>query len=192
MPTLILASTSPYRRALLERLGLPFTVVKPDCDEDAAKQRILDPLALAEHLAEAKARSVSRYHPQAVVIGSDQVATMAGTILGKPGEAVRAAQQLTQLAGRTHELITALAVTQGDHLQRHTDRTRLTMRPLSEAEIARYLAHDRPFDCAGAYKLECQGIALFDQITSADHTAITGLPLLALSRILRTYEFEVP
>ena len=189
---IILASTSPYRRQLLERLGLPFTAVAPDCDEAAAKQRIRDPLTLAETLAEAKARSVAQLHPAALVIGSDQVVALEDDILGKPGSAAAAQAQLARLAGRSHRLITAMAVINAGQVWRHSDVTTMHMRPLDGAAIARYVACDQPLDCAGAYKLEERGIALFTTIDSADHTAITGLPLLALVNHLAALGYALP
>ena len=190
MPDLILASTSPYRRDLLARLGLPFTAARPACDEEGLKDPALAPQALAELLAEAKARSLAR--PGAVVIGSDQVCEHAGAILHKPGTAERAQQQLARLAGGTHRLITAVCVVHDGGIERHTDITTLRMRPLSADAIARYVAADAPLDCAGAYKLERLGISLFDDIDSADHTAIVGLPLLALCGLLRRAGCALP
>jgi septum formation protein len=194
--TLILASTSRYRSALLERLGVPFTAVAPACDEDALKDPRLSPQALAEFLAEAKAASIALPQPEAVVIGSDQLAAVEvdgrWTILGKPGTAAKAVDQLALLSGRTHVLITAMVVARGHERWRHTDITRLTMRRLDRAELERYVAADQPLDCAGAYKLECRGIALFDTIDSLDASAITGLPLLALTRILAGLGYAIP
>jgi septum formation protein len=194
--TLILASTSRYRRALLERLGVPFTAVAPACDEDALKDPRLAPQALAEFLAEAKAASIARQQPAAVVIGSDQLAAVevagAWTILGKPGTATKAVDQLALLSGRTHVLITAMVVARGNERWRHTDITRLTMRQLDRPALERYVAADQPLDCAGAYKLECRGITLFETIDSADASAITGLPLLALTRILAGLGYAIP
>lgn len=193
---LILASTSRYRRALLERLGVPFTAVSPACDEEALKDPSLAPQALAEHLAEAKAASIAHQHPQAVVIGSDQLAAVEidgrWTILGKPGTAARAVDQLAMMSGRTHVLITAMVVARGSERWRHTDLTKLTMRRLDREALERYVAADQPLDCAGAYKLECRGIALFESIASADASAITGLPLLALTRILSGLGYAIP
>ncbi len=195
-PPLILASTSRYRRALLERLGVPFNTVSPACDEEALKDPRLAPQALAEHLAEAKAASIANQQPQAVVIGSDQLAAIeidgAWTILGKPHTAERAVEQLVLMSGRTHVLITAMVVARGAERWRHTDLTRLTMRRLDRAALERYVAADQPLDCAGAYKLECRGIALFAAIESADASAITGLPLLALTRILADCGYAIP
>lgn len=194
--TLILASTSRYRRALLERLGLPFTALAPACDEDALKDPRLAPQALAEFLAEAKAASIAVQQPTAVVIGSDQLAAVEvddrWTILGKPGTAAKAVDQLALLSGRTHVLITAMVVARGAERWRHTDVTRLTMRQLDRAALERYVAADQPLDCAGAYKLECRGVALFTAIDSADASAITGLPLLALTRILAELGYAIP
>ncbi len=193
---LVLASTSPYRRELLARLGLPFRTVAPTCDEEALKDPALTPRELAERLAEAKARSIAATQPDATVIGSDQVAALQHgnrwLVLGKPGSPERAVEQLGQLAGRTHLLITAMVVVHRGRLIRHTDQTRLAMRPLTRDQLERYVAADQPVDCAGAYKLEARGIGLFDRIASEDHTAITGLPLLALGRILAECGFVTP
>ena len=194
--TLILASTSRYRRALLERLGVAFTALTPACDEDALKDPRLAPRALAEFLAEAKAASIAVQQPTAVVIGSDQLAAVEvdgrWTILGKPGTAAKAVDQLALLSGRTHVLITAMVVARGAERWRHTDVTRLTMRQLDRAALERYVAADQPLDCAGAYKLECRGVALFAAIDTADASAITGLPLLALTRILAELGYAIP
>lgn len=192
MTDLILASTSKYRRALLERLGLPFRAVAPLCDEDSLKDPNLGPQALAEHLARAKAASVAAVEPQAVVIGSDQVAEVDGLILGKPGSAEAAVAQLERLQGREHRLITAMTVIAPGGSQHHTDITRLQMRPLDRAALQRYVARDQPLDCAGAYKLEAGGITLFARILSDDHSAITGLPLLALTRIVHQLGLRLP
>jgi septum formation protein len=204
---LILASTSPYRKALLERLGVPFEVRRPDCDEDAYKAEGMAPLALAERLALEKARSVARLEPQAFVIGSDQVVELrepgleqdpkhgpnGGRILGKPGSVEAACGQLARLSGTSHALITAVAVCCPDgRVLRHTDLTRMTMRKLTADEIQRYVASDQPLDCAGSYKIEARGIALFEQIECADYNAISGLPLLALAGLLREAGFAVP
>ncbi len=191
-PALILGSTSRYRRALLERLGVPFTAIAPACDEEALKRPDLPPESLAELLAEAKAASLVPAHPAAVIIGSDQICAVGDEILHKPGSDERAVDQLRRLQGREHRLITALVVAQGSRRWRHTDITTLAMRPLTEAELTRYVAADHPVDCAGAYKLEQRGIALFERIASADHSAITGLPLIALCGILRAAGIPVP
>ncbi|MFO0903580.1 MAG: nucleoside triphosphate pyrophosphatase [Pirellulales bacterium] len=182
---LLLASTSPYRRALLARLGLPFRVRAPLCDEESLKAAALSPRELAEHLAFAKADSLAWQEPQATIIGSDQLATFDGRILGKPGSFDAAVEQLLSMSGRPHQLITAFVVLHQAVARRHTDVATLQMRRLTRAEIERYVAADQPFDCAGAYKLEERGITLFERIESADHSAITGLPLIALTTTLR-------
>ena len=191
-PDLILASTSPYRRALLERLGIAFRCVAPGVDEDTAKAETSDPAALAERLACAKAEAVAARFPQSVVIGSDQVAAVDGDVLGKPGDRERSVDQLSRLAGRTHDLITAVCVLRGGERRTHLDRTRLAMRPLAREAIIRYVMLDDPTDCAGSYKIESAGIALFERIETADFTAITGLPLIALVAMLKEFGIDVP
>ncbi len=191
-PALILASTSRYRGDLLSRLGVPFVAAAPDCDEDAYKSRGFSPRELAETLALVKAESLRAAHPEAAILGGDQLVEIDGEILGKPGTEAAACAQLARLAGRTHTLITAVALVSGKRILRHTDVTRLTMRPLSAEQIARYVAADRPLDCAGSYRLELLGIALFSSIESADHTAVVGLPLLALTAMLDGIGIVIP
>ena len=192
MPDLVLASTSRYRRALLHRLGVPFRCHPPGIDEDAPKSSIASPLALAEALARAKAGCLAEAEPGAIVIGGDQLVEFEGRVYGKPGSTEAAVRQLAELAGRSHRLITSIAVRHGGGVIAHTDTTVLHMRPLRREEIERYVAADRPFDCAGSYKLEEMGIVLFDRIESSDQSAITGLPLIALTTILRGLGFEIP
>jgi septum formation protein len=190
---LILASTSRYRQELLSRLGLPFACHAPGVDEDAVKtDRNLGPRQVAEILAERKARAVAVRHPEAVVIGSDQLAHLDGAVLGKPGTAEAAEAQLARLAGRTHELVTAVCIVHPGGVERITDLAHLTMRSQSTEALARYVAADRPLDCAGAYKLECRGIALFSAIACDDHTAITGLPLIWTAGVLGRLGFSIP
>jgi septum formation protein len=189
---LVLASTSVYRRKLLERLGIPFRCVAPLFDESELSGVGKTPHAVAEALAEGKAASVAVLEPGATVIGCDQLVALEGRILGKPGTLERAVEQLETLAGRTHELITALVVLRAERSLRHTDVTRLRMRELTRPEIERYVKHDRPVDCAGSYKLEQRGIVLFENIESEDHSAITGLPLIRLTSLLRTFGYAVP
>ncbi|WP_205679137.1 Maf family protein [Aquisphaera insulae] len=189
---LVLASTSPYRRELLARLGIPFRCVPPPFDESAFPREGLAPRALAERLAEEKARSVAAIEPDAVVIGSDQLVAIDGEVLGKPGTPDRAIDQLARLSGRTHELLTAVVVTSAGGVERYLDRTRMTMRALDRAAIERYVAADRPLDCAGSYRLEDRGIALFEAIEGEDYTAIVGLPLIRLVTTLRGLGFLVP
>lgn len=189
---LILASTSPYRRHLLERLGIDFEQMPPMCDEEALKNPALTPEKLASHLAAAKARSISGAHPRATIIGSDQLAAVDGTILGKPGSSARAVEQLQLLSGRSHRLITAVHVVHDGAEHAFTDITTLTMPAHDKKTLERYVAADQPLDCAGAYKIETGGIALFSHIESEDHTAITGLPLLRLANLLRKLGYRVP
>jgi septum formation protein len=190
--TLILASTSPYRRALLERLGVPFRAESPGVDEEAFKAMRLSPRALAERLAEAKARALADRFPEAAILGGDQLACLGDAVLGKPGSREGAVEQLLRLSGRPHQLVTAMAVWCRGEIHAHTDVATLTMRPLARAEVERYVDADDPTDCAGAYKLERRGIALFERIEAADHSAITGLPLIALTTILRDLGFPIP
>lgn len=191
-PALLLASTSRYRGELLGRLGVPFLSAAPDCDEDAYKAKGLAPQELAETLALAKAESLRAAYPDAAILGGDQLAAIDGEILGKPGSEAAARAQLARLAGRTHTLFTAVALSARGRVLRHTDVTHLTMRPLSAEQIARYVAADDPVDCAGSYKLERLGIALFARIESADHTAIVGLPLLAITAMLEGLGIVIP
>lgn len=191
-PALILASTSPYRRAQLEQLGVRFTCEAPGVDERAAEPAGASPREVAAALARAKALAVAARHPDALVIGGDQVCVLGEEVLHKPGSAERAAEQLARLAGRTHHLISAICVARGERTAAHEDVTELDMRPLSEAEIERYVAADQPLDCAGSYKLEARGVTLFRAIRSADHSAIQGLPLLALCELLRAEGVPLP
>lgn len=190
MRRIVLASTSRYRAELLGRLGVPFEAVAPGVDESGLD---LPPRELAAALAAAKARAVAERDGDAIVIGSDQVASIDGDVLGKPGTVERAQAQLARLSGRTHELITGVCVVDArtggrlDHLDVHT----MTLRPLSHAEIADYVGRDRPLDCAGAYKIEGLGIALMAAIEGDDFTAITGLPLIAVTRMLGALGAEV-
>jgi len=191
---LILASTSPYRRALVERLGVPFRCIAPLIDEEELKAELntAGPRELAERLAMAKAISVARNEPHATVIGGDQLVAFDGTILGKPGSSEQAVAQLQAMSGRSHELITALVVLRDNTAHAHTNVTNLTLRPLTPSEIDRYVEADQPLDCAGSYRLEARGIALFERIDSDDHSAIVGVPLIALTTILRTIGFAIP
>lgn len=189
---LILASTSKYRRLLLERLGLEFACVSPNVNEDDFKQLGLAPQELAETLARKKAESVQNSHHNAVVIGGDQLVSFQGTILGKPGSHEGAIQQLEMMSGKRHELITSICAKGSTFEETHTDIAVLTFRSLTSEEIERYVSSDRPFDCAGSYKIEEHGITLFERIESEDHSAITGLPLIKLTSILRTIGYQVP
>lgn len=182
---LILGSTSRYRRELLARLNTPFTVVGPDVDETPAEHEA--PHALALRLALAKARAVAALHPEAVVIGSDQVADLNGTPLGKPGTHERAVLQLQRMRGQTVVFQTAVAVvcaaTQFEEVDLAAVKVRF--RDLSDAEIESYLRTEQPYDCAGSAKSEGLGIALLASIDNDDPTALVGLPLIRTCRMLR-------
>lgn len=182
---LLLGSTSVYRRELLQRLRLPFDVAAPDVDETPqAGER---PPELARRLALAKARAVAARHPQAVVIGSDQVADLGGEPLGKPGTHERATEQLRRMRGHTVIFQTAVAVVCQDSGFEQLDlaAVRVRFRALSDAEIELYLRTEQPYDCAGSAKSEGLGIALLDAIESDDPTALVGLPLIRTARMLR-------
>ena len=131
-------------------------------------------------------------HPLATIIGCDQVVDVEGRILGKPGTLEAAVEQLSLLSGRSHRLVTAVCVWHEGQIHTHVDLTALTMRAMAAEAIARYLAIDQPLDCAGSYKLEARGITLFERIESDDHTAIIGLPLIALTTILKRCGYEIP
>jgi septum formation protein len=189
---LILASTSPYRRELLARLQLPFDCAAPGVDETAQPGE--PPLELSTRLARLKAEAVGARHPGAVVVGSDQVALRGEEVLGKPGTVERCVDQLRRSSGREVLFLTAVHVVGGAPGRRlsHVDRTRVVFRTLDEAAIARYVERDRPLDCAGGFKAESLGIALFERIDSGDPTALTGLPLIWLAGALRECGFSVP
>jgi septum formation protein len=185
-PTLVLASGSPYRRTLLERLGLSFIQDAPEIDEAIRPDEA--PAEAAMRLARAKARAVLERHPGAIVIGSDQVAVRGEEILGKPGDPQRAAQQLTLSAGRHVEFLTAVCVLSGarpDDPEEHIDITRVVFRPLTPTEIRNYVARDTPENCAGSFRAEGLGIALFERIDSQDPTGLIGLPLIWLAQALQ-------
>ena len=189
--SLILASTSRYREALLNRLALPFVTMASEADETAVDGETSRDLAC--RLARAKAQLVWALHPAAVVIGSDQVADLDGKRLGKPGTADRAEQQLQACSGRTVAFYTAVCVLAPDGGQRdHLDITEVNFRDLDPDEIRRYVATEKPLDCAGAFKAEALGISLFRSISSQDPTALTGLPLIWLSQCLRDLGFPNP
>lgn len=190
MKKLVLASTSKYRQELLKQLGLYFEAQKPLIDEENEKDPTLAPQKLAERLAFLKAQSLKA--ADAVVIGGDQLVAHRGKILGKPHTRERAIEQLLSMQGSAHELITAICIFDGDKAMAYTDITRLHMKPLSREQVTRYVDLDEPLDCAGAYKIEKHGMMLFDKIESADASAIQGLPLLALSRILSDLGYSIP
>lgn len=196
-PEVVLGSTSRYRRLLFDQLGLPYVCVSPDVDERALERPEWPPARTAIELARAKAEAVALLRPNSIVIGGDQVAACEGEVLHKPGDVQTARGQLRRLSGRSHQLLTAVCVippaplrTQGP--LEHLDTTTLTMRDLSDEEIARYVDADLPLDCAGSYRLERLGVSLFRRIESADQTSIVGLPLIALCDLLRKCGLPLP
>ncbi|MDB5949486.1 MAG: Maf-like protein, partial [Massilia sp.] len=186
---LILASGSAYRRELLERLRLPFEVMVPDLDESALPGEA--PEATALRLARAKAQAVAARAPGSIVIGSDQVATLDGEQIGKPGDHARALAQLQKMRGRQVVFHTALCVWDGrataltGPAQLENIQTVVTFRNLADAELDAYLRIEQPYDCAGSAKNEGLGIAILERIDSSDPTALTGLPMIALTAMLR-------
>lgn len=189
---LVLGSTSRYRRELLERLRLPFTVAAPHVDETPLPGEA--PRDLALRLARAKARAVAAQHPEAVVIGSDQVADLDGESLGKPGTHARAVAQLQRMRGRTVVFQTALAVVcQATGFEAvELAAVEVKFRALDDDAIERYLRAETPYDCAGSAKSEGLGIALLDAIVSDDPTALVGLPLIRTCRLLREAGLTLP
>ncbi|MBU6248441.1 MAG: septum formation protein Maf [Xanthomonadaceae bacterium] len=192
MPPLVLGSTSRYRAELLRRIHEDFAQDAPGVDEchhpgEAPGDRAL-------RLAIAKAEAVAARHPGALVIGSDQVAELDGTPLDKPGSAERAREQLRRSSGRTVQFHTALCLldARDGTRQQHVDVTRAVFRPLSDPEIERYVAREQPLDCAGSFRCEALGISLFERIETDDPTALVGLPLIALARLLRRAGLALP
>ncbi len=184
-PPLILASSSPYRKALLARLGLTFTSLSPNIDEKPHPQE--NPAQLARRLARQKAEAIAQQHPEAIIIGSDQLAVHQSHILGKAGSPAAAAAQLSRLSGANVEFLTSVCVLapKTPAIQEHTDHTRVHFRPLSPEEITAYLQKDHAWDCTGSFKVESLGVCLFERIENQDPTALQGLPLIRLCHFLR-------
>lgn len=191
-PDVILASSSVFRAALLEQIGLSFTTQSPDIDESARTDESADALAL--RLAEGKAAKIAAAHPQAIVIGSDQVAHVEGRILGKPGTPEKAREQLAFQSGRTVAFHTGVCVMAPafDVPRTHLETVHTTFRKLSEAEIARYVAAEDVTATAGSMKSEGLGITLVEAIESADPSALIGLPLIAVRRLLAEAGLALP
>lgn len=183
---LILASTSPFRRDLLARLGLPFDVRAPDVEESRLVGE--DAPALVARLAELKARAVARREPASLIIGSDQAAVLDGAIIGKPGDHRQATAQLRQASGRTVTFYTGLCLLDSASGQRQlaVESFRVVFRALTPSGIESYLRRERPYHCAGSFKSEGLGIALFDRLEGDDPTSLIGLPLIRLTRMLET------
>lgn len=185
MPRLLLASTSRYRAELLGRLRIPFDAEAPGVDEQPRAGE--SPRDLALRLARAKAQAVAARHPGTWCLGSDQLAVLGETVLGKPLTAGRCVAQLQSASGREVVFLTAVCLANADDpfLREHVDETRVRFRELGEAEIRRYVELEQPLDCAGGFKSEGLGIALFDRIESSDPTALIGLPLIWVAAALR-------
>jgi septum formation protein len=188
-PALILASTSVYRKALLSRLQVPFACVSPLVDEKPLP--LESPHALSQRLALEKARAVSKLHPNAYVVGSDQVLDLNGQALGKPHSHSNAVTMLSQMSGRTMQFHTAVAVVHGLETRTGIDTVTVTFKQLSQAHIETYLQLDQPYDCAGSCKSELLGIALCERIESQDPTSQIGLPLILTLRLLNELGYEV-
>jgi MAF protein len=182
---LVLASSSPYRRALLQRLSLPFECASPDVDE--TPQAGEDALQLSVRLAEAKARALAPRFPAALLIGSDQCCQVDGQVLGKPGDFARARDQLRLCSGKRADFHTALALydSASRRLLTSQDVFSVQFRSLDDAEISYYLQAEQPYDCAGSFKAEGLGIALFDGMSGKDFHSLLGLPLISLCELLR-------
>ncbi len=188
---IILASTSPFRRELLDRLNLPFETATPDIDESRRENETAE--ALVRRLSESKARAIGDSRP-GLIIGSDQVATVDGEILGKPGTHQRAMEQLRRLSGRSVVFLTGLCLLNSvtDELQLDVIPFRVQFRELQDAQIVRYLQHDQPYNCAGSFKSEGLGITLFERLEGDDPTALIGLPLIRLTAMLTRAGITLP
>jgi MAF protein len=181
---LVLASSSPYRKALLDRLGLPFTTAAPAIDESPRPEEA--PGDTAVRLAEAKARAAAPAHPDALIVGSDQVADFDGVAIGKPRDAAHALEQLRAMQGRTIVFHTGLALLDAKRgrCRRALVDVASTFRQLGDDALRAYLERDLPYDCAGSVRIEALGIALFTRVASDDPTALIGLPLIRLTDML--------
>lgn len=189
---LILASSSKYRKILLQRFGIAFDCQAPDVDESAQKNET--PAELVKRLSGRKASAVAKQHPRAIVIGSDQLAVFEGRIVGKPGHHKAALKQLLSFSGKCVEFLTAVNVTclETGFCEDFTDHTQVHFRTLDPEEVERYLLTETPYDCAGSFKAESLGIVLFDHITNNDPTAIIGLPLIQTAAMLRQAGLKLP
>lgn len=193
MPSIqiILASTSPFRRELLSRLGFPFTIAAPDTDESMLENEAPDAAAL--RLSEAKARAVAANYPEALIIGSDQVAILDGKVFGKPGNHANAVLQLQTMRGKCVNFFTGLCLLNSKSGKAHVRGvpTRVTFRDLTDTEIENYLRREQPYNCAGSAKSEGLGIAMIAKMESDDPSALIGLPLIALCDLLHIEKFNL-
>lgn len=192
MPKLVLGSTSPFRRELLARLAVPFECDKPEVDETA--EPCESPEQLVTRLAESKARAVGARHPEALVIGSDQVACIEGEILGKPGGRDAAIDQLSRAAGKVVTFYTGLCLLNASdgRAQVYCEPFRVHFRPLNRDQITRYVDKEQPFNCAGSFKSEGLGISLFERLEGDDPNALIGLPLIRLISMLAREGVAIP
>lgn len=191
MKKMVLASTSPYRQAQLQILGIPFEAKKPLIDEEKEKDLTLTPQDLALKLSFLKAQSLAT--EEQITIGGDQLVSFQGKILGKPGTIEKACEQLTSMQNQTHELVTALTIFDGkDSYKQILNITKITLKKLTPEQIKKYVLLDTPTDCAGSYKIEKHGIQLMKKIETTDFTAIQGLPLLELSTHLSSLKISIP
>lgn len=192
MRQIVLASTSPYRRQLLQQLQVPFVTASPLCFEEIDQS--LSPELVVRHLSLQKAMSLVRHFPDALIIGSDQVFVDARKrILGKPASADAAFSQLKSMCGRSHTFFTGLAIVDsqsGESVFDH-DTFSVTLKNLSDTQIHGYLDRERPFDCAGSFKIEGLGIALMEKMEGSDYTSLIGLPLIKLTHMLKRFDVDV-
>jgi len=188
---LVLASTSPFRRMLLERLDLPFETCAPNVDETPIAGET--PLELVRRLSEAKARAVADDHPEALIIGSDQIAIVDGKIVGKPGNHDAAIEQLRNASGKSVQFLTGLCLFNAKNSSTQLDVVpfQVTFRDLTESQIENYLRHDEPYHCAGSFRSEALGIALFKRMTGDDPNTLIGLPLIRLIEMLEAEGVEI-
>lgn len=191
MENLILASSSVFRQAQLKQLHIPFTSLSPDVDEDQVKNSALSPLEISRSLSLLKAQAIAKLHPQAVVIGADQVLNFSGEILSKPKTQENAIKQLLKLQGKEHQLITSYALVKNEHEYIDSVISVMKMKKLTLAQIEKYVEIDQPLHSCGSYKLETLGVALFDEINCPDHSAIIGLPLMSLTKALAQFGIAV-
>jgi len=191
MKKLILASSSPYRRALLDKLGLPYECISPDINESARDGE--SPETLARRLALEKAQAIAQHHGDALIIGSDQVAVLDGALIGKPLNHDRARDQLLRASGRCVRFVTGLCLLDSDSQQSQVEAIdfRVHFRRLSADQVERYLKREQPYQCAGSFKAEGLGIALFERLEGDDPNSLIGLPLIRLIRMLENAGVQV-
>ncbi|WP_372764239.1 nucleoside triphosphate pyrophosphatase [Litorivivens sp.] len=189
-PDIVLASGSPYRAELLHRLGISFSRHSPDIDETPRSGET--PEVLARRLAKEKALAVAQHYPESLIIGSDQVAALEGSLLGKPGTAAKACLQLQACNGKTVSFYTGLCVTGLGKTETRVDNYKVTFRQLSAQQISRYVEQELPLDCAGSFKMEGLGISLFEKLEGKDPNTLIGLPLIELITLLNQRGIAIP